>query len=84
MIKKDDLKDLEKYSSWLRINRQLEGPLFTFSVSYIALYLGILVFITIKQLPVDSLFIYLVIGFIIFCFAMYIAFIGMILRGMRQ
>jgi len=75
--------DLEKYSLWVRVNRQIEGPILILSLLYILFYIGILVLLAIKPEVYNPFLTYLGIGFLFFIFAVYMAFSGFLLRSLR-
>jgi hypothetical protein len=75
--------DLERYSLWVRVNRQIEGPILTLSLLYMLFYIVILVLWTIKPGVYSPFLTYLGIGFLFFISTAYIAFSGFLLRSIR-
>ena len=78
------LSKLEKYSPWIKINRKLAGPVLIVSVVYILVYLSIVLYLWDDVLELGSLLqgLYFV-GFGIFLVAVYLAFIGFLLRRIK-
>lgn len=83
MIKADKRSDLEKYSVWLKVNRQIEGPLFIISLSYILVYTLALILWTLRPEFFNPFLVYLGIGFLFFICAIYVAFTGFLLRSIK-
>lgn len=84
MEKNKILSKLEKYSPWIKINRKLAGPVFIISVVYILAYLAIIFYFWEDILKLDILLKGLCfIGFGVFLAAVYLAFIGILLRRIK-
>lgn len=84
MEKNKILSKLEKYSPFIKINRKLAGPVLIISVVYILAYLAIIFYLWEDILKLDSLLKGLFfIGFGVFLAAVYLAFIGILLRRIK-
>lgn len=83
-MRKDDApREFEKYSVWLKVNRQIEGPLFIISSAYIIGYTVLLILWMLRPELLNQFLLYICIGFFFFVFAIYIAFTGLLLKGIK-
>ena len=73
---------LEKYSLWIRINREIEGPILKIGIFFIILFLIvtlIILFLKIEMITLQKIFYYSCSG--IFLIAVWLVFCGLILRS---
>jgi len=77
-------EEMEKYSVWVKVNRYIEGPLFVLSIIYIIFYLAILILSFLHQEIFKLYILYLGVGLIFFIFSIYIAFTGLLLKGINR
>lgn len=76
--------ELEKYSLWIKINREIEGHIFKIGVLYIILFLVltfIILFLKIEMTTLQQIFYYLGVG--IFLIVVWLVFDGLLLRSER-
>ncbi len=77
-------EEMEKYSIWVKVNRYIEGPLFVLSVIYIIIYSAILILSFLYSEIFKFHITYLGMGLIFFIFSIYIAFTGLLLKGINK
>lgn len=79
------LSNLEKWSPWIKVNRKLKGPVLIISVVYILVYLVINFYLWSVGFQMTNIqqIAYLV-GFGLFVLAIFLFFIGLLLRGVMR
>lgn len=77
-------EDMERYSVWYKVNNLISGPYFFISIVYIILYAMLVVLYLLMPEDMDMYRVYYIIGFPIFLFTLYGAYVGLLMRDAKR